>query len=153
MFAGAGLARHWFLRAAVIGAAALLATWLVALTLGALGGFETLPSLQGESRGNSAEPSSAEASKPTPVAQQKSRTRGDEQSGTESASTTLRQPANRPAPARAPSPKPARAPSASVTATTTIKPGKRLGTTQTSGKPVGSPGNGPGGVGPPGQTR
>jgi hypothetical protein len=150
VFAGEGLARHWLLRAAVIGGAALLATWLVALALGALGGFEALPSLPGESRGDSPEPSSTEATKSTPVPQQ-SRDRGDEESGTASGSTTPRKPASRPAPARAPRSKPAPAPPVSITAPT--KPGKRLGTTQASGRPAGSPGNGPGGSGPPGQTR
>jgi hypothetical protein len=150
--AGEGVARHWLLRAAVLGAAALLATWLVALALGALGGFEALPSLPDQSGGGSHEASTGEVAKPALVTRRDDQGRGgDEESESNAGSSAPSQPASRPAPARAPRLKPAPAPAVSVT-TTAAKPGKRLGTTQTTGRPLDSPGNGPSGAGPPGQT-
>jgi hypothetical protein len=133
----------------VIGGAALLAAWLVALALGALGGFVALPSLPGQSGGGSHEASTGEVAKPSPVTRRDNEDRSVEEGPVSDAGSSA--PTSHPAPERAPRSKPTPAPAVSVT--TATKPGKRLGITQTSGKPLGSPGNGPGGAGPPGQTR
>ena len=53
-------------------------------------------------------------------------------------------------PAKPAKPVEPQAPAPPASVTTTAKPGKRLGNSQTTGNPVGSPGNGPGGTGPPG---
>jgi hypothetical protein len=144
-------------RVAGLGAAALLATWLVALALGALGGFEALPSLPGESRGESEQASAGEVPTPAPVTRRDNRDRGvDEEPASGAGSNAPIRPVSRPEPQRAPRSRPAPAPTVGATtgttATTTTKPGKRLGTTQTTGKPLDSPGNGPPETGPPGQT-
>jgi hypothetical protein len=152
VFAGEGFARHWLLRAAVLSGAALLATWLVALALGALGGFEALPRLPGQSGGESHEVNTGKVAKPAPVTRRDDQGRGvDEEAGSDAGSSAPSRQVSRPAPARVPRLKPAPAPAVSVT-TTVTKPGKRIGTTQTHGQPLESPGNGPGGTGPPGQT-
>ncbi|MGH2984864.1 MAG: hypothetical protein ACRDK5_11535 [Solirubrobacterales bacterium] len=151
VFAGDRLSRQWVLRAVAVGGAALLATWLVALALGALGGFEALPGLPDQSGGRSHEARSGKVAKPAPVTRRDDHGRGvDEEPGSNTGSSVPSQPVSHPAPSRAPRLKPAPAPAVSVT-TTVTKPGKRLGTTQTSGPPLDSPGNGPGGAGPPGQ--
>jgi hypothetical protein len=99
------------------------------------------------------------AAKPAPATQRDDPGRGGaEDPGNDAGSNAPSQPVSRPEPARAPRLKPAPAPAVSAptttttTATATPKPGKRLGTTQTGGPPVESPGNGPGGAGPPGQS-
>jgi hypothetical protein len=155
VFAGGGLSRQWLVRAAVLGGAALLATWLVALALGAMGGFEALPDLPGQSGGESREVNTGKAAKPAPVAQRDDRRGGEEEPVTDADSSAPSRTVSRPAPERTQRSKPAPAPVVSAPTTTTAatpKPGKRLGTTQTSGPPVESPGNGPGGAGPPGQS-
>jgi hypothetical protein len=156
VFAAGGLSRQWLVRAAVLGGAALLATWLVALALGAMGGFEALPSLPGQSSGESREVNSGKAAKPAPVTQRGDQRRGGaEEPVSDAGSSAPSRTVSRPAPERTPRLKPAPTPVVSAPTTTTAattKPGKRLGTTQTGGPPVESPGNGPGGAGPPGQS-
>jgi hypothetical protein len=157
VFAAGGLSRQWLVRAAVLGGAALLATWLVALALGAMGGFKALPSLpgqSGQSGGESRQVNTGKAAKPAPVTQRDDRGRGDaEEPVSNAGSTAPSRPVSRPAPERTPRLRPAPVVSAPTTTTAaTTKPGKRLGTTQTGGPPVESPGNGPGGAGPPGQS-
>jgi hypothetical protein len=155
VFADAGVARHWLLRAGVVGGAALLVAWLVALALGALGGFQTLPALPGQGQGDSKEGASATRApvERAPVAQTRDRRATDvDQPATAPGSSAPRPPSSPPAPQRTPRAKPAPSPSPSVT--TADKPGKRIGTTTDHpiGQPAEVPGNGPGGTGPPGQT-
>jgi hypothetical protein len=152
VFAADGGTRHRLVRAGIAAGVLILVGWLVALALGVLGGFESLPSLPDRSASDtsraSAKPEPAGA--PTAATQSSRKDRANEDIAAGDGANA-QQPASQQAPAvRKPRTPPA--PSVTTATTTTTKPGKRLGTTstQTSGKPLGSPGNGPGGTGPPG---
>jgi hypothetical protein len=145
VFADDGMTRHRMVRAGVAAGALLLAGWLVALALGALGGFEALPSLPDRSSDAAGNATSSEAVKPGAAepGDRAARDRDRSLESTGSGSPSRQQAAPPTSPVNKPKPAP-------TVVTTTTKPGKRIGTTQASGKPVGSPGNGPGGTGPPG---
>ena len=154
IFAADGPARGRLVRAAVAAGIALVAAWAIALALGVLGGFDALPGLP------SAHPhSSSEASSPTRRAAAPTPAVVHQQAPAEQASP--------PAPAgggsngpstRTSQPKPAasaptitQAPSA--TGQTTASTHGQGSAPVTTGKPAGSPGNGAGGSGAPGQLR
>src|SRR6266508_3325595 len=66
IFAAEGSSRHRLVRAAVAGGIALLAAWVIALALGVLGGFGSLPGLPSQSSGGSHEASARTQRKATP---------------------------------------------------------------------------------------
>jgi hypothetical protein len=149
VFAAEGTARNWLVRAALVGGAGLLVGWVVALALGAFGGFETLPGLPDKSPSTQVSGDSDSSSAPAPTAKQDAAT----QSVQPSAAENPRRSTTHQAPART---KPVRTKSPSPSSTTTThgkanSQGQGIGTTKPTGKPVGSPGNGPGGSGAPGQ--
>ncbi len=165
VFAAEGKTRHRLVRIAGAAAVALLVSWLIALALGVLGGFDSLPGLpDSPSTGsNNAGGIQPEASHPSPAPQPQPQPQmqrrhvassvptststtapvGDPPSRTRSKSST---PETTSKVRVSPSP-----PAPTGSATTN---GRRLGTTKTTtGKPIGSPGNGPGGSGAPGRLR
>jgi hypothetical protein len=151
IFAADGRTRSRLVRATTAAAAALLAAWLVSLVLGALGGFDALPTLPGERAAESSESSGPAAVERSHVP---TRERGPRVSRVEPQGST--QGGANPAPAqRAPkqtiTPQPT-AP-ATVTAPSTTSKGQGLGVTKDPGKPLTLPGNGPSGTGAPGQLR
>ncbi len=162
VFAADGRVRHRVMRATAVTGLALLVSWLIALGLGVLGGFDSLPALpsiaaQGPNEANSQAPAPRTAprpaSKPASTARPASArsTSASPTSATPvSAGSQPSSPPKRQAPSVAASPS-TPTPNASAGATH----GKALGTTKTvtTGKPLGSPGNGPGGSGAPGQSR
>jgi hypothetical protein len=155
IFAAHGPARHRMVRAAVAGAAGLLAAWLIALALGVLGGFGSLPGLP------SAQPSgSSEAS--TRVRHAKDSARAVSKASARPIVDETPAPAgptgSSPTQSKSSAPKTtvtpvAQQPSTSSATTSTGHGQSATRTTQTTGKPVGSPGNGAGGSGAPGQLR
>jgi hypothetical protein len=142
-------------RVAVAAGAALLAAWLIALALGVLGGFDSLPGLPSSQSGGSHEASSRthhpataasgalKAQEAVPVKTVAPSTVSDNSSPTRSQSSTPKTSAT----------PVAQQPSPSGTSATTSHGQSSTHTTQTTGKPVGSPGNGSGGGGAPGQLR
>jgi hypothetical protein len=163
VFAADGPVRHRVVRATVVTGVALLVAWLIALGLGVLGGFDSLPALpgvpsQGPNEASSQTPAppptaprsaSRPASKARPADTGRASTSPTSPSpvstGSQPTSTPKKQPTSvSPSPSTSTS-----APSAGATH------GRALGTTKTitTGKPLGSPGNGPGGSGAPGQFR
>jgi hypothetical protein len=161
VFATDGRVRHRLVRAAAVTGVALLAAWLIALGLGVLGGFEGLPALPGI-QSKSPEPAStharAQRTDPRPASQPAVKARP------QITPRAAASPAS-PSPVRSTSP-PASpkktfptnvAPSPSTPTSRASSPGttgRALGTTKTTtGKPLGSPGNGPGGSGAPGKLR
>ena len=156
VFAADGRSRHRIARAAIAAGVALLAAWLIALALGVLGGFGSLPSLP-SLHSRPSDPASA----PAPHSRREA-ARADELriapkrvSGPGSLSRTV---GGSSSPASPTKPTPTRvspSPSTSAPATSSGSHGLKLGTTRATGggKPVGSPGNGPGGSGAPGQLR
>jgi hypothetical protein len=153
IFAANGPARHRLGRAAIAAGVALLAAWLVALALGAMGGFDSLPVLpssraDGSKQGAVAQHQHQQAAAATPDRAPTTADRsGGGQASAPGGAADTSPPATSPKPS-ATAPAPAAAPGASSTAN-----GQALGTTKPQGKPAGSPGNGPGGTGPPGQLR
>lgn len=154
IFAAQGAARQRVARAAVAAGVALVAAWLIALALGVLGGFDALPGLPSSHPKSSAEASSPAqrpaASAPTvlrhsaPAAQRTEPAPASRGSSGGGATTSQPKPAaSAPTVTRAPS-------TAGGTAATTHGQGS---TPVATGKPAGSPGNGPGGSGAPGQLR
>jgi hypothetical protein len=148
VFAADGLGRHRLVRAATAAGVALLAAWLIALALGVLGGFDALPGLPSANPHNSAStaPHSHPASTPAvPEVHRSAPTQTVAPVQSTGARPTTSQGSVQRTTMRAV------APTTAATANTTS--GRRLGTTKPSGKPVESPGNGPGGSGAPGQLR
>jgi rare lipoprotein A len=168
IFAADGKARHRLVRVAAAAGLALLASWLIALSLGVLGGFDSLPGLTGsQSRGSNPVGIRSEISHPgpAPAPQPQPQTRTGTQTQTKPApplrtSTTppVSQAPSRTRP-RDSTPKTdavMQAPTAPSTSTVpgSTPNGRGQGTTRTTtGKPAGSPGNAPGGSGAPGQLR
>jgi hypothetical protein len=150
IFAARGSARHRLVRAGIAASAALLAAWLIALALGVLGGFDSLPGLPSSHPTGSSEVSSKVKAQPPPARAHPSApvvktvapapASGTSTSRTQSQSSTPKSTA-----------KQVVQPPSSPPVTTSTTQGK--GTTRTTGKPVGSPGNGAGGFGAPGQLR
>jgi hypothetical protein len=154
IFAANGVARHRLVRAAIVAGFALLAAWAVALALGVLGGFGSLPLLPSSHPQTSgdATANASRAPHPAPV-------RLGVRSAPANAAPARSAPARSSAPA---SSAPTRAPRVrsttqagqpTRTAPSVTSSGHAFGTTRPSGKPTGSPGNGPGGGGAPGQLR
>jgi hypothetical protein len=142
-------------RVAVAAGAALLAAWLIALALGVLGGFDSLPGLPSAESGASHEASSRthhpataapaplKAQEAAPVKTVAPSPASDNSSSTRTQSSTPKT-----------SVKPvAQQPSTSASSTTATHGKSATATTQPTGKPAGSPGNGAGGSGAPGQLR
>jgi hypothetical protein len=161
VFAAEGKARHRLVRITGAAGVALLASWLIALALGVLGGFDSLPGLpDSPSTGsNNAGDIQPEASRPKPVP--RAQPQPQERHVASSVPTPTTAPVSDP-PSRTRSQNSIpettskvrvspTTPAPTVPATTN---GRRLGTTKTTtGKPIGSPGNGPGGSGAPGRLR
>jgi hypothetical protein len=162
VFAADGAVRHRVVRATTATGVALLIAWLIALGLGVFGGFDSLPALPGIPSKGPSEASSqapaprtapASASKPAARARPANTQRASTSPTSPSQGSTGSQPTSTPkkqATSVAPSPSTS-TPTGSAGATH----GRALGTTKTvtPGKPLGSPGNGPGGSGAPGQSR
>jgi hypothetical protein len=160
IFAADGPVRHRAVRAAVAAGIALLAAWLVALALGVLGGFDPLPALPGipskEPNQASSSARARQAPRPAPVhvvtPEPASAPRAQTSPASEPAAPTSSQPSSAPkrsATRVTPAPNPSTSSPSGGAAN-----GRALGATKTtSGKPLGSPGNGPGGSGAPGQLR
>jgi rare lipoprotein A len=167
IFAADGKARHRLVRVAATAGVALLASWLIALALGVLGGFDSLPGLPGsQSRGSNAADIQSEVSHPRPAPAPRPQTQTHTQTRTKPAAPPVRTSTTTPesqAPSRTrPRDSTPRAKTVTQTPTapsTSTVPGstpngRGQGTTRTTtGKPAGSPGNGPGGSGAPGQLR
>jgi hypothetical protein len=153
IFAAQGAARPRLVRAAVAAGIALVAAWLIALALGVLGGFDSLPGLPSSHSRSSTEASSPARHVAVPApkvipqsapAVQRSESPSVGGSGGGGAATSQPKPtASAPTVTQAPS-------TAGGTTSSTHAQGSAPTTT---GKPVGSPGNGPGGSGAPGQLR
>jgi len=152
VFSSEGSARQHLGRVGVAAAAALLAAWMIALALGVLGGFDSLPGLPSSHPKASSE---ASASSPHRQAAATDRTRHVvTQAPTESPtspSSVSRQPQPAASTPKTTAPQAVQAPTPTVAAPVTH--GKSGTRTTTTGKPVGSPGNGSGGSGAPGQLR
>jgi len=153
VFAAGGPARQRLVRALAVGGLGLLGAWLIALVLGVFGGVGSLPLLPQTSHpGRSSGASSADRRVSSPPAARRE--------GAAKAQTPVASRGGSTVSGRHPSstvraaPRPVQQ-STSSSATTTRGQGKGLTrtTTQVTGKPVGSPGNGPGGSGAPGQLR
>ena len=163
VFAAEGKGRHRLVRAAVAAGVALLAGWLFALALGVLGGLGSLPSLPGSPSTESNPASSQVERVQRPHARP---SQAPDLSARRAAEPSVR--TSTPLPAgHAPSPSPTQSSTPKTTSKAPISPstpaaagpasnnGRRLGTTKptTTGKPVGSPGKGPGVSGTPVQVR
>jgi hypothetical protein len=162
VFAADGLTRQRLVRAAGAAGVALLAAWLIALVLGVLGGFGSLPVLPGSESSGSNAISTMARSDTVRKREAQASVRHPEPAGRTSSpapesggSTPAETPSSAPritAPKVPNTPTTSGSPSTSGSSALTTR-GKAIGTTQASGKPVGSPGNGPGGSGAPGQLR
>ena len=166
VFAAKGRARHRLVRAAVAAGFALLASWLIALALGVLGGFDALPGLPGsQPKGANASGTRSEATHPHPIRGRATRPRAQTRLETDAVRTPAPAPVsqvpsrNRP---QSPTPKTktvSQAPAApsSPAPANPASNGRGQGITRTTlGKPADTPGNGPGGpggTGAPGQLR
>jgi hypothetical protein len=153
IFAADGSGRHRAVRVAVAGGAALLAAWLIALALGVLGGFGSLPGLpsaspsggshEASARTHHVAPAAVDSRREAPVTTVAPSAVNENSSPTQSQSST---------PKASGSPV-AQQPTTPATSTASTQGKSSTHTTQTTGKPVGSPGNGSGGSGAPGQLR
>lgn len=171
VFAAQGRARPRLVRAALAGGAALLASWLIALALGVFGDFGSLPGLP-RSRSNGSEAANSPVRRAVATATGPSETRDLRERSAEASRMSIPAPASSdPSPTRAQnrtenttSKTTTRAPVSPSTPTPTgsaANNGLHLGTIKaaptrkptTTGKPMESPGNGPGGSGAPGQQR
>jgi hypothetical protein len=177
IFAAEGKARHRLVRIALAAVVALLASWLIALAFGVLGGFDSLPGLpDSQSRGSNAADTQAQSPRPDPsrTAQPLTQTRKASPSSRKPTTVPVSDgPSQTRPPGSAPETKPnseipvseiRTTPSTPSTTTPSTPPTARPGShgggqgnggqgndLVTTGKPDGSPGNGPGGSGAPGQ--
>jgi hypothetical protein len=155
VFAANSATRHRLVRATDAAGVALLAAWLIALALGVLGGFGALPGLPSSPSHNSSEASShphGTASRVAARADRPARAVKVDSAATGSTGGSSNQIRPRTSTPKATAPKVVQSPSISVSSASTTH-GKAIGTTKVSGKPIGSPGNGPGGSGAPGRLR
>jgi hypothetical protein len=166
IFAADGTARHRLVRAVVAAGVALLASWLIALALGVFGGFGSLPGLP-ESRSNESHTAGSQVQRAQPASVVSSEAPDlNERSAEPSVHTSSPAPASHdPIPSQSQNrtkstnpettSEPPVSPSAPAPTETVSDNGRHLGATKptTTGKPAESPGNGPGGTGPPGQQR
>ena len=148
VFAAPGGRRHWLIRWAIIGGAALLAAWLTSLALGIVAGYDGLPGLPSVSSGGSKE-SHSSAPATHPVAAPLARVSSTSEAG----STPPRGSGVDRKPRRSSTPRAAAPSGASSRRGGSTTHGQGAGTSKPAGKPAGSPGNGPGGSGPPGHLR
>jgi hypothetical protein len=157
IFAADGKARHRLVRAAVAAGVALLGSWLIALALGVLGGFGSLPGLPASAPMES-DAAGRQVQRPPAARSQTPNLRERHVAPSARASTPARVshiPSSRQPQSSTPKPT-SPVPAAPTTSTVagSASHGRGLGTTKTTtGKPIGSPGNGPGGSGPPGRLR
>jgi hypothetical protein len=157
VFAADGGTRHRVVRAAVVAGLALLVAWLIALALGVLGGFGSLPLLPSSHPKSSTEASSSaqHAVSAAPAAQPQHQA-APIQTGAPPWSGTKRS-ASRTSARVTPAPraKPIHPIQSNKSTSPTTINGHAYGGTRPSGsgKPLGSPGNGTGGSGAPGQLR
>jgi hypothetical protein len=153
VFAADGATRHHLVRAAIAAGAGLLAAWLIALALGVLGGFGSLPGLPHPPSAGSSEASSQTKSPPKPAPARAQRlapiVRTAAPTPTPVSGDSSRPQSHSSTP-KTPATQVVQPPSTSAVTTST---NHGQGTTRTTGKPVGSPGNGAGGSGAPGQLR
>lgn len=167
VFAAQGPWRHRLVRAATAALLALLVAWLIALALGVMGGFGSLPGLPDSKPSSNAANSQAQESpvgqsRSTPIAPSRDAALPAYDANLAPASSDSNRTPSEPSRTTAPKatvPKPAQSPTGTVTVAPTVRgqgPTSSSGTIQsigTTGKPVGSPGNGAGGSGAPGQLR
>ena len=144
IFAAHGAARNRLVRAAVVAGAALVITWVIALALGVMGGFGSLPLLpDNHSR------TSSEATSPVQHPQAVAPVRSQARVNPVQRHAAPRSPATNGHRNVSSAPAPRVHPLHPVQTTkippTTAHGGHSSGTTRTTGKPAGSPGNGPGG--------
>jgi hypothetical protein len=155
IFAADGSGRHRLVRVGFAAGAALLAAWLIALALGVLGGFDSLPGLPTSRSGGSHEAGSRThrpaAATPAPLkAQEAGPLKTVAPSPVSDNSSSTHTPSSTPKSSAAPV---VQQPSTSASSTTATHGKSATATTQPTGKPAGSPGNGTGGSGAPGQLR
>jgi hypothetical protein len=153
IFAANGPSRRRLLRALGVAFVALLAAWLIALTLGVWGGFDSLPGLPGSHSTPPTEASSrthqppapapAESHQSAPAVRIASPSPADSGSGNGSGNDTTHSQGSNP---NATAPKPVQSPS-----TSSAPPSTSHGTTTTTGVAPDSPGNLPDGSEVPGQ--
>ena len=153
IFAADGSGRYRIVRVGIAACAALLAAWLIALALGVLGGFDSLPGLPSSHSGDSHETSARthRAAQPVPADSQSAapvKTVAPSPVRITSGSTHSPRSTTRATVSPA-----VQQPTTSPTSTTATHGQSGTKTTQTTGKPVESPGNGAGGSGAPGRLR
>ena len=159
IFAAEGSVRHRTVRIAVAAGGALLAAWLIALALGVLGGFDSLPGLpSAQSNGSHEASSPAHRTVPssTRVLSQAEpvRTVAPKPAGGGSTSAPSQGSPHAPSAGTVTQHPSTSSPTSSTSSSAAGTQGKSAAhTTQTTGKPTGSPGNGSGGSGAPGQLR
>jgi hypothetical protein len=155
VFASEGSVRHHLGRVAVAAIAALLAAWVIALALGVLGGFDSLPGLpsshpQGSSEASSATPH-RQAQSPAPPRTEHVVTPAPSPSTSPSPTSGSDQTRSQGSTPKTTAPQAVQAPTSTVAPTTHGQSATHA--TTTTGKPLGSPGNGSGGSGAPGKLR
>jgi hypothetical protein len=157
VFAAEGSGRHRLVRIGVVGGAALLTAWLIALALGVLGGFGSLPGLPGPSHPRGSSEASARIQHPVTEQPVASRTAApvttvapSDQSAQSVSSDSTHPKASTPKASATPA---VQQPSTPATSAAPTHGKSSAHTTQSTGKPAGSPGNGSGGSGAPGQLR
>jgi hypothetical protein len=161
IFAAHGAARNRMVRAAVVAGAALVVAWVVALALGVMGGFGSLPLLPSNHSNSSSETkSSSERSAPAhpapaaaPVVKPLARAKATGGRTAPRSGAAGRRGHRTASHAPAPRVKPAHPVQTAKNPPLTAHGGQASGTTHSTGKPAGSPGNGPGGSGAPGHLR
>jgi hypothetical protein len=143
------------MRATVVAGAALLAAWLIALALGVLGGFGSLPLLPGSGTKSPSEVSS-EAQQPQAPPAVPRRSQANTAKAAAPRSTNVRStPPTGSRATSAPRAKPTHPAQSTSNTPPAASNGNSYGTTRPSGsgKPLETPGNGPGGTGAPGLLR
>jgi|SRR5581483_8590155 len=157
IFAASGAARHRLVRVAIVAGFALLAAWAVALALGVMGGFGSLPMLPGarsHHAGNAgAGPASAPAPAPASTVQPERSPAATRPDGpaTSGGRPMAARPHATPPPAL---PQRGNGRSNGRASNAATSSGHGYGSTRTTpGKPAGTPGNPAGGSGAPGRLR
>lgn len=155
IFAAEGPARGRLVRAAVAAGIALVAAWAIALALGVLGGFDALPGLPSSHPHSSSEASSPTRRAATPAAAVVHHQQApvEQTSRPAPASGGSNGPSTRTSPPKPAASAPTITQAPSATGQTTASIHGQGSAPVTTGKPAGSPGNGAGGSGAPGQLR
>lgn len=158
IFAANGAARHRLVRAAIVAGFALLAAWAIALALGVMGGFGSLPMLpSGHSHdsntGSAAHAPTANPPVPAQAGAVQARRAAAAVQTRRATSGSRTVPVRHATPVRTPAQKVSGSSNSGATHVSTSS-GKSYGTTRTTlGKPTGTPGNAAGGSGAPGRLR